>query len=333
MGILDWTMKDTGYAVVAIKTTGLTHGYDRICEISVALAVPGQPIRLVLDTLVNPERPIAGGELHGIKQHQVTINAPVFKEVALDLLRALQGRVLVGHNLRFTLRFLTAEFDELGLKLETPYIDTMNLTAVLASQPPRPLVEACEAFDIEARLDPTSAAAALDTALLLRALLAKLNDMGLQTFGRLQGKKRHAFQRSFEIDPLPKGYTYDLPESVARISRHERGVEGVPNIALAVYWDALLVALDDLEITDQEQAHLAKLREDLELGADDVAMLHARAFSGSLVAMIHTGVCSAEDQRHLASLHACLTRLGWAPGNAPLASAIPAATKPGAPTA
>lgn len=330
MAILDWTLKDTGYAVVAIKTTGLTHGYDRICEISVALAAPGQPIRLVLDTLVNPERPIAGGELHGIKQHQVTINAPVFKEVALDLLRALQGRVLVGHNLRFTLRFLTAEFEELGLLLETPYIDTMNLTALLTSSQPKPLVEACESFEIEARLDPTSAAAALDTALLLRALLGKISDMGLQTFGRLAGKKRHAFQRSFELDPMPKGYTYDLPESVARISRHERGVEGVPNIALAVYWDALMVALDDLEITDQELAHIAKLREELELSTDEVAMLHARAFSGALVAMIHTGVCSPEDQKSLATLHGCLTRLGWAPGDPPIAKAAPKDDAPSA---
>ena len=54
MSILDWSLTDTGYAVVAIKTTGLTPRYDGICEIAIAQVTPGQPLLLALDTLVDP---------------------------------------------------------------------------------------------------------------------------------------------------------------------------------------------------------------------------------------------------------------------------------------
>ena len=315
MPILDWSLRDTGYAVVSIKTTGLTHGYDRICEISVVNCDPGQPMRLNLDTLVNPVRPLAGAETHGIHDRHVVL-APTFDQVALDLLRQLQGRVGVGHNVNFTLRFLRAEFRELGLDLdlEFPFLDTMPLTAMLTRTPNRPLLEVCDHLGIEGSLDPTAAASALDTAKVLRLLLTKVQTMGLQTFSKLRGKQRYAFQKSFDKDPFPKGLTYDLEESLIRQSRHERGVEGKTNIALALYWDALLVALDDLVITDEESAHLHKLQKDLELAMDDIYMLHARAFSGSLVAMIHSGSISAGDRQQLAGLKQCLSLLGWAPG-------------------
>lgn len=316
MSVLDWSLKETQYAVVAIKTTGLTHGYDRICEIAVVQAAPGQPIRVILDTIVNPERPMAGAEIHGIHQYSVTPQAPVFSEVALDLLRQLQGRVLVGHNLGFAMRFLKAEFKELGIVLDIPYIDTMSLASMLTKKPNRPLLEASDLLGLEASVDPTAAAAATDTAKLFRHLLSKVQSMGLTTFKHIQGKKNRPFQASFDLSPMPKGFSYDLQESVARVSRLERGVEGQPNIALALYWDALLVALDDLQITDQEMEHLEKLKSELELGLDEIYMLHARAFSGVLVAMIHSGECTAEERERLASLHACLDRLGWAPGGA-----------------
>lgn len=314
MSILDWQLRDTGFAAISIKTTGLTHGYDGICEVAVAIAEPGQPVRLVLDTLVNPEREMAGAEVHGIKAHQITKLAPTFREVGLDFLRGVQGRVIVGHNLHFTLRFLEAEFGELSVPFGGPYIDTMYLASMLTKKPPRPLMEACDLFGFEARLEPTAAAAALDTARLFRAMLQKLSTMRLTSFKHIRGKGRYAFQQSLEREPMPKGLGYGLKESVARISRHEKGIEGIPNLALALYWDALMVALDDLVITEQELAYLKHIQEELELEMDDVYMLHARAFSGALVAMIHNGTCTKKDRDHLASLQECLYALGWSPG-------------------
>ena len=314
MSYVDSPLRDLGYACISLKTTGLTHGYDRICEVSVAVADPGQPIRLALDTLVHPERPLAGAEIHGIRTMNISM-APNFEQVALDLLRQMQGRVVVGHNLSLPWRFLTTEFNKLGVRLEGPQIDTMSLTSMLTRKPNRPLLEACDSVGIEARIEPTAAVAALDTAKLLRHLLGKVGQMGLNTLGSLRGKKRHPFQATLEQDAMLKGMTFDLEESVVRFSRHERGVEGSADLALALYWDALLVALDDLVITEEEQEHLARLKGELELEDERIHMLHARAFSGSLVAMIDAGEVTEDHRTHLTSLRACLAKLGWCPGD------------------
>ena len=117
---------------------------------------------------------------------------------------------------------------------------------------------------------------------------------------------------------MKKGLAYELKESVLRVSRHEDGVEGTPNIALALFWDALMVVLDDRKITESEMAYLTDLRGELEIGLEDVYMLHARAFAGALVAMIDSGECSETDRAELQDLHGCLTLLGWAPGSASL---------------
>ena len=314
VSVLDWSLKDSEYAVVSIKTTGLTQNYDRICEISVVTAVPGQPLRLALDTLIHPGRRLAGAEVHGIRDRNVAM-APTFEQVALDLLRELQERILVGHNMEFVLRFLQSEYKALGVDLDVPYLDTMSIASMLSRQPNRPLLEACDVWELEASLECTSAAAALDTAKLMRVLMAKLDTMGLHTFGRLTGKGNRAYQQSLSKKPMPRGFSYDLEDSAVRWSRHDRGVEGRVNVALALYWDALLVALDDLIITDEEQQHLERLKTDLELEVDDVYLLHSRMFTSSIVAMIERNTCTEDDRKHLQSLRSCLTRLGWAPGD------------------
>ncbi len=314
MSILDWSLTDTGYAVVAIKTTGLTPRYDGICEIAIAQVTPGQPLLLALDTLVDPGRPIAGAEIHGIKNRHITMNTPSFREVGLDLVRQLQGRVLVGHNLAFTMRFLGAEMKKVGIPLDIPYIDTMSLASMLTKTPPRPLLEACEAFGVEADLEPTAAACALDTARLFRAQVRRLAKMRLHTIGRIRGKQRYPFQQSLDHVPLPKGFSYGLMESVARVSRREDGIDTHPDPALSLYWDSLMVAFEDLEITDAELGHLLELKNELELDQDQVNLLHARVFSGLLVTTIDSGACGPEARLHLASVHGALSALGWAPG-------------------
>jgi DNA polymerase III epsilon subunit-like protein len=300
--------------VVSIKTTGLTTGYDRICEISVVTIVPGQPLTLTLDTLVHPGRRLNGAEIHGIRDRDVAM-APTFEQVGLDLLKDLQERVIVGHNINFLMRFLKAEFKECGVELKGPMLDTMSLASLLTRTPNRPLLECCDTWDIESTLMPTSASGALDTAKLMRAMLEKLETMGLKTFTRLKGKGTKPYQQSLETLPMPKGFSLGLEESLVRLSRHKRGTDGNVNVALALYWDALLVALDDLIITDPEQEHLARLKDELEIALDQIYMLHNRVFASAIMAVMQQGSCDEQDRQSLASLRSCLTRLGWAPGD------------------
>src|SRR5262245_14174544 len=59
---------DTPVAVLDFETTGLRPGPDRVVEVAVVRIDPGQPPRVVLDTLVNPGRPMACTEIHGISK-------------------------------------------------------------------------------------------------------------------------------------------------------------------------------------------------------------------------------------------------------------------------
>src|SRR3970282_1741505 len=63
---------------------------------------PHESIDVVLDTLVNPERPIPTvvTNITGITQRDVR-NKPTFGEIVDDVMGALAGRVFVAHNMRF----------------------------------------------------------------------------------------------------------------------------------------------------------------------------------------------------------------------------------------
>jgi DNA polymerase III epsilon subunit-like protein len=80
-GIVDRCIHESPIAVVDFETTGLTPGFDRVIEVSVVRLDPGKEARLVLDTLVNPMRPVAATEIHGITDADVA-KAPRFHEIA-----------------------------------------------------------------------------------------------------------------------------------------------------------------------------------------------------------------------------------------------------------
>lgn len=70
-GIAKRRIEETPVAVIDFETTGLTPGYDRVVEVSVVRVDPGERPKLVYDTLVNPARPMAATEIHGISDADV----------------------------------------------------------------------------------------------------------------------------------------------------------------------------------------------------------------------------------------------------------------------
>jgi DNA polymerase-3 subunit epsilon len=91
-GILSQRIVDTPIAVIDFETTGLTPGIDRVVEVSVVRIEPGQAPRVVYDTLINPNRPMAATFIHGISDADVA-RAPRFEEVVGDLLAATKDCV------------------------------------------------------------------------------------------------------------------------------------------------------------------------------------------------------------------------------------------------
>ena len=122
-------LDECAFAVVDVETTGMrARGGDRITEIAVVV-VHGGRREVVLDTLVNPGRPIppAVCAITNITNAMVR-DAPPFAELADQVVAALAGRVFVAHNARFDWNFVSAEVRRArDLALDGPQLCTVRL--------------------------------------------------------------------------------------------------------------------------------------------------------------------------------------------------------------
>jgi len=114
-------------AFVDLETTGATATADRITEIGI-VQVDEDGVR-EWSTLVNPQTPISSfiERLTGISNDMVAA-APVFEDVAAEVLERLQGRVFIAHNARFDYGFLKSEFKRLGRSFRAPVLCTVKLS-------------------------------------------------------------------------------------------------------------------------------------------------------------------------------------------------------------
>ena len=127
-----------------LRDDRLSRGRQRPCRRGRG-RLPRSLRRWVVDewtTLVNPERDVSAGHIHGITARDV-YGAPRFAEVAASILAdSLRGRVLVAHNLSFEAQFLMGEFARLGHDLQLKLLlrhlhdDAREyLSAAVAAQP------------------------------------------------------------------------------------------------------------------------------------------------------------------------------------------------------
>src|SRR5438093_1440578 len=125
----DAPLYEQTFAVVDVETTGLSARMgDRVCELAVVLARGGQIVDQ-LQTLINPQKPISKGAsaVNGITDFMVR-KAPPFRSVAGDLIKALDGAILVAHNANFDMAFLSSELRAVGYDPPgNPVVDTLAL--------------------------------------------------------------------------------------------------------------------------------------------------------------------------------------------------------------
>ena len=104
----------TQLAVLDLETTGFNASrHDRVIEVAIVQLDETLTPTWEYCSLVNPDRDLGPTHVHGLAGRDVR-EAPPFVEVADDIVHWLAGRVIVGHNVAFDLRFLRAEFDLLG---------------------------------------------------------------------------------------------------------------------------------------------------------------------------------------------------------------------------
>lgn len=123
-------------AVLDIETTGLHPQRDAIWEIAVLLIDAGQ-VSARRSWLLDPGQPLPAtvAALGGILDAELR-GQPRFAQIATELLALLQGRLLVGHNLRFDLAFLRRGLLAAGLRLRAPAVHPAPGPPATPVQPP-----------------------------------------------------------------------------------------------------------------------------------------------------------------------------------------------------
>jgi DNA polymerase III epsilon subunit family exonuclease len=122
---MDKTLSNYSYVVVDVETTGLSPD-DRICEIGMT-KIENNEIVDSFESLINPEEKINNTIFHGIEDWMVR-GAPVFGDVAHDIIDFMQDSVLIAHNAPFDMRFLRYEFSRLGTDLSHLSLCTLKIS-------------------------------------------------------------------------------------------------------------------------------------------------------------------------------------------------------------
>jgi DNA polymerase III subunit epsilon len=182
-------LADTVFAVVDVETTGSQPATgDRITEVAVVLAGPGARCEVVVDTLVNPERPIPAAVTRVTQITDAMVrDRPTFAEIADVVLGALAGRVFVAHNVQFDWRFLEAEVRRArDLRLDGPRVCTVKLARrLLPGLKHRGLDSVSRYFGIEIENRHRAGGDALATARVLARLLDLAVEQGARTLDEL----------------------------------------------------------------------------------------------------------------------------------------------------
>ncbi len=126
--ILRKSIDDIVFASIDVETTGLSPSNCRVCEVA-AVTFQGTERKDDFSVLVNPEMPIpcVVSSIHGITDDMVC-QSPKFGQVVHKLATIMEGTVLLGHNVKFDIKFLEMEFERVGMKFpELEFVDTLEI--------------------------------------------------------------------------------------------------------------------------------------------------------------------------------------------------------------
>ncbi len=189
----DTALRDLTFVVFDSETTGLDPVTDDVVQLGAVRIVNGRIVPSeVLDTLINPGRPIPPGatKVHGIDDAMVA-NAPAFDQGCRAFHDFAKGAVIVAHNAPFDMAFLHRQAGAMGLRFDHPVLDTVHLSAVVFGGSSEHTLDAlCDRLkiDIPPHLRHTAIGDARATARVLVALLPILMARGLTTFAQLKSE-------------------------------------------------------------------------------------------------------------------------------------------------
>ncbi len=292
------------FAVIDTETTGVYVHRDRIVEIAIIQFDEHGKVIDEYCTLVNPQRDLGPSNIHGISAADACV-APVFSEIAGDILSRLKDSLIVGHNVTFDWQLLTSEFERIGVSLPS---QSLICTMRMASQfglGAKKLVDCC----VSVGINPGHSHCALDDARSSLALFNRLRELKTchETVANVISREANQqcvwptmtcsgkqFQRRQPGERQPH-YLKDLVSRLPKFGSSDTGV----------YSLALERALEDRLVTESESNKLAEIAENCHLSEEATIEVHVNYLRGLIRSAMADGkVTSAErdDLEVVASL-------------------------------
>ncbi len=134
------------------ESTGLEPEKDKIVEIAAA-RFNFDKILQEIESLINPECeiPTTSQEIHKISQEMVA-DKPKIKEILPDLLKMIDGHILVGHGIGFDIALIAAEAKRNQIPCniqQLRFIDTLRLARLYGESPVNSLEQLRKHFNIQ----------------------------------------------------------------------------------------------------------------------------------------------------------------------------------------
>jgi DNA polymerase-3 subunit epsilon len=219
--------------VLDTETTGFDPAQgDRIIEVAAVELMNDLPTGRTYRTLVNPLCPIGIGaqRVHGITDEMVA-TAPLFEEIADDLIAFLGDAPLIIHNAAFDVKFLNHELGLVGKPLidNDRVIDTVVLARTKFPGAPANLDALCRRFQIPLA-GRDKHAALLDCQLLARVYLELIGGRQqtlLADIGAPDAAPAAPGPEAGPPTPIAQGASVRIVPSPEEIARHEAFLDGL----------------------------------------------------------------------------------------------------------
>ena len=279
------------FVVLDTETTGFNKN-DRVIEIACIVFSAGEVID-EYSTLINPNRDVGKTQIHGIRPSMIS-SAPIFSEIANDILRILQNRILIAHNLAFDSRMLKQEFDKLGIDLNLGRgFCTMTEVSRIYSAQNSSLEKACSIFDIahdDAHHALGDARATLKLFEALKPDLEKVEPIN-NMYQPSQVPSRTLNRKAFEpTSPKPISRILSITRKVPFPSTDERFI---------AYLQVLNLVLEDLVITSDEMNELESWSLQLGINENERTKLHLDYLDSFVQATLRDGVITIDEMEML----------------------------------
>jgi DNA polymerase-3 subunit epsilon len=292
---------NAGFAVVDVETTGLFPGSHRIAEIAVVHVEPDGTVSNRWETLVNPQRDLGPQRIHGIRAADI-VHAPVFGDIAHDVMELLAGRVLVAHNVHFDYRFVSHELGRAGLELPFEVHDclcTMKLARRYLPGAGRSLKDCCDSFGLNLE-NAHSAGDDAEAAAHVLSNYLRMDSKNPEWFSALDRAYFASWPAVVPTRRLPA-----LRRSATEPKPHflERLVNRLPESAGPDEQNAYLALLDralmDRQISAFEAEGLVTLADALGISRSTAEQLHIKYMISMLAAAWDDGVITTEEESDL----------------------------------